>query len=131
MGKDCATRTRRKQDTKEAGNLIDAKCVTCNQSHACNAFGERSGGPRSPRRVETLNESLCCIRYAGPTFWEVCEEQWPRTFRVLGHIWAVLRRFRGLVALIYVTLTFFGVRHLWRTRLLGLFGGGTGQRLTS
>lgn len=60
-------------------------------------------------------------KYKGPTFWEVCEEQWPRTFGVLGKIWGFGRRYRGVVAAFYAVLTMYVVSKAWQTGLWGMF----------
>jgi tetratricopeptide (TPR) repeat protein len=74
---------------------------------------DREGSGRDSKEVDET--------YKGPTFWEVCLEQWPRTFTVLGQLGSYLRQHRGKLFVFYAILTFSLGRFVWTKGISGLF----------
>lgn len=59
-------------------------------------------------------------KYKGPSFWEVCLEQWPRTFTALGKVSAYFSRYRGVMLVTYLAVTAMLVRYVWQNGLRGM-----------
>ena len=122
-------RRARAGQTAEEEEEEEAKAAAEGKGAKTSWFGRKKPAPKP--KPDTAEENKPEEKkYNGPTLFEVCLEQWPRTFGFLGRVGSVLNRYRGVLAVVYLAVTVWGARYIWRTGFFGLFGGDGGGRLT-
>ena len=122
-------RRARAGQTAEEEEEEEAKAAAEGKGAKTSWFGRKKPAPKPEPDTAAENKPEE-KKYSGPTLFEVCLEQWPRTFGFLGRVGSVLNRYRGVLAVVYLAVTVWGARYIWRTGFFGLFGGGSGGRLT-